>query len=249
MCAIDHRLTMIKKRNLKLLHFSWFIDIWKGASCERNDLCATNNTNQYAQWFLLFLQRSKKHLHLTIRCEKRNEILSVCFFLEKLTEFHRHLIRPFRLKLLQACRYIDDVGRVIVEVVKRNDALLSSFLLPFILCSFHAFSPLRLLDHEHTIMIHWTTTTGKREKKVISGSIYLRREKKKERVTNDKTITIRLESVSWFLVRWWTLASHWWIIIKDETSQMGMVTVTLRREWTVDDWRENFLLFLLKWLL
>lgn len=131
---------------------------------------------------------------------------------------------------------------------KRNDALLSSFL-PFTLCSFHAFSPLRLLDHEHTIMIHWTTTTGEREEKVISGSIYLRREKKKERVTNDKTITIRLESVSWFLVRWWTLASHWWIIIKDETSQMGMVTVTLRREWTVDDWRENFLLFLLKWLL
>ena len=55
------------------------------------------------------------------------------------------------------------------------------------------------------------------QRKVISGSIYL-----EEKVTNDKTITIELESVSWFILVFWTLDSHWLIMMKDETGQPGI---------------------------
>lgn len=64
--------------------------------------------------------------------------------------------------------------------------------------------------------------------KVISGSVYF-----KKKVINDKTIMIKLESVSWFIYSDWTLDSHWRIIMKDETSQMGINRFSLMgiNEW------------------
>lgn len=208
--STDHYQIVIK---YNLLYFYMIYMYFKKAQLVKEMICVLrtiqSNMNNSFFCFLILL---KNNLHITVVCETFSLKNSPnCFTLD--CAIH---IRNSRLRICSwCCIRSNRSGKKLRFLCSLSLALSFRSFLPSFQCFAFALLPFSfsvlVLDHDHTIITHWTTT------KVISGGLYFER-----KVINDKTITIELESVSWFIFVFWTLDSHWLIIMKDETSQMGI---------------------------
>jgi hypothetical protein len=155
--STDHYQKVIK---CNLLHYIWFIYILKGATCEQNDLCSTEQYKSLwtiGSFVFLYYQKTIHILMLYVKdfCLKTHLIAS-------------HLIVPFILKIVDCiCRWCC----IVVEVVKNyafsflfhslSFLLFSPFLsmlFLFVSLSYSSFFSLSCWIMITEIIIHWTTT-------------------------------------------------------------------------------------------